>query len=126
MKDEKKEAQKPEAKEDQEIEKQEEQEAKPDLSAAAEIAKEVKEDKIAPRKVRVVIKSLPYNGRYGSQYRAHSIQEIDEEEAERLVEAGIADYYSAVSKSNFGKIETQSLDVTKLAEGVRSAQLGKQ
>lgn len=127
MKEEKKEPQK---QPEQEIENEPELESQPEQKSkgeeeAKELAKAVQEDKIAPRKVRVAIKSLPYNGRYGAKYRAHSVQEIDEDEALQLIEAGIADPFSGISKTNFGKIETQSLDVTKLAEGVKSAQLGK-
>lgn len=45
------------------------------------------------KKVTIHIKSLPYAGRYGSEYRANTIVSVDEDEALQLVEAGLADFH---------------------------------
>jgi hypothetical protein len=44
------------------------------------------------KKRRIAIKSLPFSGRYGSTYRAHSVVVADADEARELVEAGHASY----------------------------------
>ena len=64
-------------------------------------------------KKSVVIKSLPYNGRYGFRYRQHSVQVLDADEAAELVKAGIADYHGdSIPK----RVETMTLDPAKGAE----------
>ena len=62
-------------------------------------------------KATIFIKSLPYNGRYGFQYRANSIQEVDADEAAQPVEAGIATYHEGTKTVHHPVIETAMLEV---------------
>lgn len=62
-------------------------------------------------KVTIFIKSLPYNGRYGFRYRANSVQSVDADEAEQLVEAGIADYHEGTKTVHNQVVETAMLNV---------------
>lgn len=47
------------------------------------------------KQVRVILKSLPYSGRYGKHYRPYSIIEVDADEARDLVESGHGEYVSS-------------------------------
>lgn len=44
------------------------------------------------KKVTIIIKSLPYQGRYGGTYRPYSRVEVEMDEALDLVKAGHADW----------------------------------
>ena len=62
--------------------------------------------------MRVLIKALPYQGRYGSPYPAHSVQDLDEDEARELVRAGIAELHGpqAVETAMFAHPGGRSLE----------------
>lgn len=75
-------------------------------------------------KEKIIIKSLPYNGRYGYRYRANSVQEVDADEALQLIEAGIADYHYA-SKDHFPKMEEQPISQLELIAAQQEAVSGE-
>jgi len=97
---------------------------KADEVSSEDLASVFTTEEEGPKTLRVWIKEQPYNGRYGHAYRLNSVQDLPVEEARKLIKDGCAIPYSGISKENFGKIETQTLDVRKIGQGIKSAMVG--